>query len=207
MGSAVPAASTLLPAPTRICRGTANSWDSKSSIGSSVTSSVSTRSNLDHAGVEPLLHECNRQRSLRSEMKRGLLQVSSCVVAICRGIGRAGMIDGAAFIAGNVCASAVVGCKCCEATLSDSATCAARSQAHPTELHLFRARQETLGRRHDQPDPERERSCRYWLADPVDSEWMFAPTASPNAPRAAAQATCRATELGGFCSRKRSYAM
>ena len=49
-------------------------------------------------------------------------------------------------------------------------------------------------------------SRRPWcaFADSSRSEWMFAETASPNAPSAAPKATCRAAERGGFRSRKRS---
>ena len=53
---------------------------------------------------------------------------------------------------------------------------------------------------------ERSRRCRCWV-DPARSEWMFAPTASPNAPSATARATCSAAEPDEFCNRKRSYAM
>src|SRR3954447_4628895 len=41
-------------------------------------------------------------------------------------------------------------------------------------------------------DSSRSRAC--WFVDPEYNEWMFAPTASPNAPSATANATCRAAE-------------
>jgi hypothetical protein len=43
-----------------------------------------------------------------------------------------------------------------------------------------------------------------WAAEPSVSEWIFAATASPNAPNAVADATWRAAKSGGFRRRERS---